>query len=301
MGASASPDPNPNPPASPVADERLELGEGGRWVDGRLVLVDIPTGRLLEPSGGALRELAHLDVPLGAVAPIAGGGARWLAAAGHGFAVLEPDGGVAWLARPEAGRPGAMRMNDGVAHPGGAFFAGSMDEDEATGAGRLYRLDPDGTVTVVLDGITVPNGPAFSDDGRIAYFADTAEGVIWRMDVDPRSAELGPRHELIRLADDDGAPDGMLVDRDGRLWVALWGAGRVACLAPDGTRELTLELPCRQPTSVCLEPDGPGRLWVTSATQGLSAPGPLDGALVSLPVAATARTADEARIAPVGS
>jgi len=287
-----------HPTATTVGDERLELGEGGRWVDGRFVLVDIPTGRLLEAGEGGLRELARLDVPLGAVAPLAGGGGRWVAAAGHGFAVLEPDGRVTWLARPEAGRPGAMRMNDGVAHPSGRFFAGSMDGDEAPGAGRLYRLDPDGTATVVLESITIPNGPAFSDDGRIAYFADTAERVIWRMDVDPRTAELGPRRELVRLAADDGAPDGMLVDREGRLWVALWGGGRVACLAPDGTRERTIELACRQPTSVCLEPGEPGRLWVTSATQGLPTPGADDGAVVRLPVAASARPADPVALGP---
>jgi len=286
-------------PAAPLGDERLVLGEGGRWVGGRLVLVDIIPGRLLEVSDGRLRELARLDVPLGAVAPLAGDGERWMAAAGHGFAVLEPAAGrLSWLARPEEGRPGAMRMNDGVAGPGGRFYAGSMDEEGAEGAGRLYRLDPDGTVTVVLEDLTIPNGPAFSDDGRAAYLADTAKRVIWRFDVDPRSGELGPRRELVRLQESDGDPDGMLVDHAGRLWVALWGGGRIARFAPDGTREQTIDLPCRQPTSVCLEPVAPGRLWVTSATDGLERPGPSDGAVLSLAVDATARAADT--VTPAG-
>ena len=283
--------------ATPLGDERLVLGEGARWVDGRLVLVDIVPGRLLEVSGGRLHELARLDVPLGAVAPLAGGEDRWIAAAGRGFAVLEPGGRITWLARPEEGRPGAMRMNDGVAGPGGRFFAGSMDEDGAEGAGRLYRLDPDGTVAVVLEDITIPNGPAFSDDGLIGYLADTAKRVIWRFDVDPDGGQLGPRRELVRLQASDGGPDGMLVDHAGRLWVALWGGGRVARFAPDGTRERTIDLPCRQPTSVCLEPEGPGRLWVTSATVGLERAGSSDGAVLSLAFEATARGADPVTLA----
>ncbi|WP_028921146.1 SMP-30/gluconolactonase/LRE family protein [Pseudonocardia acaciae] len=260
--------------------ERFALGEGLRLVGGRVVMVDILSGRLLElPSGldGEPRTLVRLDEPLGAVAPRAGGG--WIAAAGTGIAVLAPGAGLEWLARPEDGAAQRMRMNDAVADPHGRFWAGSMAYDEVRGAGSLYRVDRDGAVTRVLGGITVPNGPAFSADGRLMYLADSAEGVIYRFPLDPDTGELGERGEFARLA--NGSPDGMLVDADGFVWSAVWGAGEVRRFAPDGIVDRVLPVPATQPTSVCL---AGGTLLVTSATVGLAAPGEYDGAVLHTPV-----------------
>ncbi|MFG2630718.1 SMP-30/gluconolactonase/LRE family protein [Streptomyces sp. NPDC048473] len=106
-------------PAGIWAQGDYELGEGARWVDGRLVFVDILTGRLFEapgsaPSSGPARELLRLDVPLGAVAPVQGRPGHWIAAAGTGIALLDPDGRTEWLARPEDHTRVHTRMNDGV-------------------------------------------------------------------------------------------------------------------------------------------------------------------------------------------
>jgi sugar lactone lactonase YvrE len=263
--------------------ERYRLGEGSRLVDGRLVMVDIPSGRLLEAETGAV--LAELDEPLGAVAPRAGGG--WLAAAGPGFALLSVDGGVEWLARPEDGAPVAMRMNDAVADPAGRFWAGSMAVAEggpgAEGAGSLYRLDPDGSVRTVLDGLTIPNGPAFSADGATMYLADSARGVIHRAAVDPATGELGPLAVFARV--EGGAPDGMTVDADGNLWSAVHGGARLDRYRPDGTPIERIPLPATQPTSVCLTDRAPYRVLVTTASAGLDAPGPDDGAVLIASVA----------------
>jgi sugar lactone lactonase YvrE len=262
--------------------ERYRLGEGSRLVDGRLVMVDIPTGRLLDADTGAV--LAELDEPLGAVAPREGGG--WLAAAGPGFALVDPDGGVEWLARPEDGKPVAMRMNDAVADPAGRFWAGSMamaqDGPGAEGAGSLFRIDPDGSVRAVLDGLTIPNGPAFSADGATMYLADSTRGVIHRVAVDPATGELGPLEVFARV--EGGAPDGMTVDADGNLWSAVHGGGRLDRYRPDGSVIERIPLPARQPTSVCLTDIAPYRAVVTSAKEGLSDPGPDDGAVLTAPV-----------------
>ena len=122
----------------PWSPDRLELGEGGRWVDGRLVLVDLLAGRLLETGGdapGPLRELYRLDVPLGAVAPVAGRPGTWLAAAGTGLAVLDA-GQVHPVADLESANPAPARMNDAVADPQGRFWAGQHDVRRRAGRGH---------------------------------------------------------------------------------------------------------------------------------------------------------------------
>jgi sugar lactone lactonase YvrE len=281
--------------------ERFALGEGSRLVPGpdgdRVVMVDIPTGRLLTvPLGGGEPEvLARLDVPLGAVAPLADG-SGWLAAAGPGIALLGADGTVEWVDRPEDGAPVAMRMNDGVADPAGRFWAGSMALDQsapaATGAGSLYRTDPDGSVHRVLDGLTIPNGPAFGADGTVLYLAESTAGVIHRAAVDPATGELGELVEFARV--ERGSPDGMTVDAEGCLWSAVHGGGCLHRYRSDGTLLETLRLPAAQPTSVCLTADGPGRpvrAVVTTAAEGLDRPGPADGAVLVAAVAVPGRPA----------
>ncbi|MFI5555370.1 SMP-30/gluconolactonase/LRE family protein [Streptomyces sp. NPDC051738] len=264
----------------PGRPDRLELGEGIRWTGTDVVLVDILAGRLLhaphDPTA-PLHTVAQLPVPLGAVAPVAGHHGTWIAAAGTGICLLRPDGTVDWLARPEenAGtRIRNMRMNDAVADPFGRFWAGSMAYDAEEGAGSLYRVDRDGTVVRVLEGITVPNGPAFTPDGSLMYLADSARGVVRRYPVDPVTAELGTPEEFLTIR--EGSPDGMVVDVEGAVWIAVWGTGTVRRHLPDGTLDRTLRLSARQPAGVCLVQDV---LHITTARVGLAVPGDDDGAL----------------------
>jgi sugar lactone lactonase YvrE len=210
----------------------------------------------------------------------------WIAAAGTGIALLTPDGALEWLERPEGRTPAPSRMNDGVADPAGRFWAGSMASDGTPGAGSLYRTDPDGTVTRVLDGLTIANGPAFTADGTTMYLADTAVGTILRCRVDPVSGDLsGLPETFARLRDGEGSPDGMTVDEEGCLWVALWGAGTVRRYHPDGRLLRTVTVPAPHPTSVCLHPDG-HRLFVTSARYGVKSPTAASGAVLSIAVPA---------------
>ncbi|MFE7122920.1 SMP-30/gluconolactonase/LRE family protein [Streptomyces sp. NPDC057617] len=266
----------------PFWTDRLELGEGIRAVDGGIVLVDILSGRLLagpDDRTGPLRTLVRLPVPLGAVAPVEGRPGEWIAAAGTGICLIGPDGKLDWPARPEDGTGRAMRMNDACADPQGRFWAGSMAYDASEGAGSLYRVDHDGTVVRALDGLTVPNGPAFSADGTLMYLADSARGVNHHYEVAPATGTLGPAGTFAVL--DEGSPDGMTVDAEGGLWTAIWGTGTVHHYTPDGTLDRQLRLPAVQPAGVCLHGD---TLLITSARYGLSAPGPLDGAVFGVRV-----------------
>jgi sugar lactone lactonase YvrE len=275
-------------PTAVVVDGAYELAEGGRWIDGRYVYVDILSGRLFELRDGTEsatpRQLARLDVPLGAVAPVGDRPGAWIAAAGTGIALLTADGALEWLDRPEDRTPIPSRMNDGVADPAGRFWAGSMAYDGTPGAGSLYRTDLDGTVVGVLDGLTIANGPAFTADGMNLYLADTAVGTILRCRVDPLSGDLvGGSETFARLREGDGSPDGMTVDEEGCLWVAMWGAGTVRRYHPDGHLLHTLTVPAPHPTSVCLPPDD-NRLYVTTARYGVKNPTAASGAVLSVPV-----------------
>jgi len=267
-------------PVRVLGSERYELGEGSRWVGDRIVLVDIPAGRLLSAPATAdadsLSELARLPVPLAAVAPVVDRPDAWVALAGTGFSLIEGDG-VREIAAPPAVTDRPWRMNDGVADPAGRFWAGSMACDQSPGNGALYRLDPDGSVRTVLRGLTIANGPAFSPDGRVMYLSDTPLGHVDRFAVDPGTGELSDREPFLRIDPAQGHPDGITVDAAGHLWVALFGGAAVHRYRPDGVLDRTVALPARQPTSVCVVGD---RLVVTSGRGGLDDPGPEDGAVL---------------------
>lgn len=260
-----------------------ELAEGTRWLGDRLVFTDILAGTLRQAPGagpGDSQILAQLGVPLGAVAPVAGRPGEWIAAAGTGLAMLGP-GGLTWIDRPEDGAPVPMRMNDGCCDASGRFWAGSMAYDAVEGAGSLYRINKDRSVSKVLDGMTIVNGPAFTADGSLMYVSDTFAGVIYACEVDPPTGEITGRRVFTRIPPSDGAPDGMTVDASGRLWVALWDGAAVRCYRPDGSIEAVITVPARRPTSVCLAGPEDGRLFVSTARYGIPDPRPEDGAILS--------------------
>jgi len=265
-----------------LSPDRFELGEGSRWVGDQVILVDIPAGQLFgtpAPTASvpqALTRLATTPVPLAAVAPVHDAPGTWLAAAGTGFWVLAPDG-VRQVAAAAAVTGKDWRMNDAVADPAGRFWAGSMACDQSPKNGALYRFDPGGRISTVLRGLTIANGPAFTADGRTMFLSDTPLGHVDRFDVDPATGDLSGRRPFLRFESAEGAPDGLSLDADGFLWVALFGGGAVRRYRPDGRLDRVVPVPARQPTSVCL---AGSRLVVTSGRGGLDRPGPDDGAVL---------------------
>lgn len=264
-----------------LSDDRFELGEGARWVGDRVVLVNIPAGSLFGTTSAGqapqtLTRLVELPVPLAAVTPVQDAPESWLAAAGTGFWLLAP-GGVRELAAAVPVTARQWRMNDAVADSAGRFWAGSMACDQSPRNGALYRLDPDGQVHTVLRDLTIANGPAFTADGRTMFLSDTPLGHVDRFDVDPGTGALSGRRPFLRLDPAAGAPDGLTVDAEDCLWVALFGGGAVHRYRPDGELDRVVAVPARQPTSVCL---AGSRLFVTSGRGGLDQPGVDDGAVL---------------------
>lgn len=264
------------PDPRPVSAESAELGEGPRWdaAAGELLWVDIAAGvlRRAVEDGPGLRTVAEvrLPEPLGAAAPVApAAGGGWLLAAGRGFRHLAPDGEVTALLDTE---PAGVRMNDAACDPQGRLWAGSMGEDKAPGRGRLLRCDPDGTVAVVLPAATIPNGLGWSPDGGTLYHADSGPGVVTAYPVDPATGRLGPGRELVRP--DGGVPDGLTVDDEGALWVAVNGAGEVRRHSPAGELLATVRLPVAQATAVAIGGATGRRLFVTTAREEVADPEP---------------------------
>lgn len=259
-----------------VGSDRYELGEGARSYGDGFVYVDLLAGCLYSVTGAPDSEpvlLTQLDVPLGAAAPYDDGG--WLVAAGTGFASVLPDGRVHWIANPVAESSTPMRMNDGVADPRGRFWAGAMPYDDTSDAGLLFRLDDQGSPQVVADGLAVPNGPAFDATGSVMFVADSPLGTIHRFEVDAPSGELRRRDVFASVT--SGSPDGMTVDADGCLWVAVWGGACLHRYAADGTLLEVIDVPAAQPTSIALTANEPYRVLVTTATLGREHCGDGDG------------------------
>lgn len=266
-------------PASPAAPAAAHHGEGPTWDGDRaeLLWVDIPEGlvrRALVTRDGALEEHAAPmkgGDTVGFVVPAAAGG--WLLGADGGFTHLTSDGTARVLVDlpGEGGRPedGGTRMNDGACDRAGRFFAGTMAFDERPGAGALYRLDLDGTVTTVLDGLTISNGLGWSPDDRTVYLADSGPGLVWAFDYDLAAGAFSNQRVLLDFAHQDGVADGLTVDDDGCLWTALWGGGQVRRWSPDGELLAVVELPVPQVSSCAFA--GPERdlLVISTSAQGL--------------------------------
>jgi sugar lactone lactonase YvrE len=264
--------------AVPCNDVVAEHGEGVVWDDVRqeLLWVDVGAGRLHRgrPGPAGVEHLGSLEIgePLGSVAPstataTAGG---WIVAAGPGFARLGPDGSLTWLAEPGAGHP-ELRMNDGACDPRGRFWAGSMAYAETPGAGTLYRLDPDGTATAVVHDTTISNGLGWSADGTTMWFADSGDGTVDAFDFDPRAGTVSGRRTVVAVDPGDGVPDGLTVDADDHLWVAIWDGGEVRRHAPDGTLVARVRLPVSRPTSCCFGGAELTTLFVSTARKDLTA------------------------------
>jgi YD repeat-containing protein len=260
--------------ARPATTARYTFGEGLRFDADRrrLLWVDLTAGRLHaaplhEPD--AAEVVAEVDGPLGVAAPLADGGGLLLAA-GRGLAAADADGTVRHLLDLE---PEGNRVNDGACDHRGRFWLGSMAWDESEGAGSLHRIDLDGRVTPVLRGLTIANGPAWSPDGSVLYLDDSGRQHLLAYDVDD-TGDLSGRRVLVQY--DEGAGDGLTVDDEGHLWVAVYGGSAVHRYDPAGRLVARVAVGASQVTSVCL---AEGRLYATTTPKGLDDPEPDAGRL----------------------
>ena len=250
--------------AEPLTGPEAHHAEGPVWSDawGGLRWVDMLAGDVLSLGAGGGVSRRHVGAVAAALRPRAGGGA--VIAVERGFLLEAPDGELTAL--PELWSDPGVRLNEGGCDPDGRFYCGSMAYDARAGAGSLYRLDPGGEVEVVLREVTISNGLDWSPDGRTAYYDDTATGAVAAFDYD-RERGLTARRTFATI--DSGAPDGLCVDAEGGVWVALYGGGAVRRYAPSGELDAVVELPVTKVTACTFGGPGLDRLFITTSREGL--------------------------------
>jgi sugar lactone lactonase YvrE len=260
-----------------VVDARCGTGESPVWsvAEEALYWVDIP-GRALHRWSASGHAHWRGDEMLACIAPRADAPGRWIGGMESGLFSLAPqdDGRLAatLLAEVAHAAPG-MRFNDGRCDRQGRFWAGTMLMDMAAGSrvGRLYRCDrADEAPTIHLDGLIVPNGLAFSPDGRTMYLSDSHPTVqaIWAFDYDTDTGTPGNRRLFVDMKPLPGRPDGAAMDADGCYWICGNDAGLVHRFTPDGRLDRSLEVPVKKPAMCAFGGPALDTLFVTSIRPG---------------------------------
>lgn len=245
------------------------------WVD-----ILKPALHRFDPATG--RDTAQpMDAMISGAWPRARGGL--LVARHDGIVQFDPDTGRRLpFAHPEAARP-SNRYNDGRCDRRGRLWIGSLDMGAAPNRGSLFRVDADGTATRMDSGFTVANGLGFSPDDARLYFTDTARRTIYVYDFDLARGEVAHRRPFVELAEAQGRPDGLAVDAEGFVWVAVWDGWTLLRYDPEGRVALRVPLPVPRPTSCCFGGADLRTLYITSASVRLPeqalADAPLSGAL----------------------
>jgi sugar lactone lactonase YvrE len=245
------------------------LGEGVVWRDSDQTVwwTDILEAKLFRLSWpeGKVRSFP-LPERLGSFGFVAGDDSRFVCAFESGFAIFQPDTGeISWLSRPKALQAPGLRLNDGKVAPDGSFWAGSMNMGAPASALEtgLYRLDSTGNAAMIVSGLSIPNGLAWSPSGSRMYFSDSRRGTIFEREstLHPILADHAPVFADVR----DGSPDGAATDSQGRYWSAIWGGAKLIVFSDQGAP--LHEIPVQAPQPTCIAFGGlDGNLaFVTSA------------------------------------
>ncbi len=253
--------------AEQLTDPCTFHGEGPFWdaANDRLLLVDMLAGAVVEVEADGSTRRHQLAGVAAALRARRGGG--YVLATENRFVLLGPDLTVEAQLPPVFTAP-LVRMNDGGCDPQGRFYCGTMAYDETPGAGTLYRLDPDGGVDVTLRDVTISNGLQWNAAGDTVFYNDTPTGRVDRFAFDADTAAFTERRTFTEIAG-GGNPDGMAIDEEDGLWVALWGGGAVHRYDATGQLDLVVDLPVSNVTACAF--GGPERrtLFITTSRQGL--------------------------------
>lgn len=249
-----------------VVDAQCEIGEGPLWhpVEHRIYWTDIPRGRMFryDPAGRHHEQFYQGDVV----------GGFTIQADGSLLLFMEKGAIRAWkdgmLSTIFEGYPEdrETRFNDVIADPEGRVFCGTLSSRGRPA--RLYRLDRDGSLDLVLDDVGLSNGMGFSLDRKTLYYTDSTARKIYSFDYDDDTGHLTNKTVFLQTDPDDGVPDGLTVDSEGHVWSAYHGGGCIARYTPDGKETRRIALPTKQVTSLTFGGVDHTDIYVTSAGGG---------------------------------
>lgn len=279
-------------PATPIITEakqllhaQAQLGEGAIWhpADQKLYWVDIPASvlHIYDPATGTDRQLPT-GAFIGTVVPIADS-ADVLVALQNGIHRMNVQtGALTLLTNPLRGVP--VRFNDGKCDPSGRFWVGTLSMDGARGMSKLYRLDGDGTLHEILSDVSISNGIVWTADRKTMYYNDTPTRTVQAFDYDDVTGDVRNRRIAFPIPEGGGFPDGMSIDAQDRLWIAMWGAGSINCYDPQsGTLLQQVKVPAPHTASCAFGGKELSTLYITTARVELSeeelAQNPLSGDL----------------------
>lgn len=278
-------DTTPIPHPDLIAFPPCDLAENPLWhpLEQRLYWTDITRGRLYryDPATG-MHEQCYLGDPVGGFTIQADGALLLFMHRGR-IAIWR---GGSELENVVDEIPAELdgRFNDVIADPAGRVFCGALSLPVGAHPGRLYRLDTDGSLQVVLEGVTVSNGLAFTPDRRRMYYTDTRPRRIYRFDYDERTGALSNQQTWLQVPEGEGGPDGMTVDAEGYVWSARWDGSALYRYTPEGAENLRIPFPARKVSSASFGGPDLGDLYVTTALSGGSqeAEGPGAGGIFRL-------------------
>jgi len=264
-------------PAALFVDCRCTLGEGILWWERRRALLwtDIQQSTLwMHGIADNVSRAWMLPDRLGSLAICESG--RLLLGLAKGLFLVDIDTAAGAALRVEpvvAVEPGLSRtrINDGRTDRAGNFVFGTFNEAEDGPGGSFYQYSSrNGLRRLDLGGVVIPNSICFSLDGRTMYFCDSPKALIRQCDYDAASAGVANVREFVRLEAGEGLPDGSVIDTEGCLWNAAWGAGVVRRYAPDGRRLAEIRVPAKNATCAAFGGDALDDLYVTSSRQEMS-------------------------------
>lgn len=268
-------------------DAKAELGEGSIWhpAENKLYWINIEGKELhiFDPENGADKVL-RLGERVGTVVPVSNGGALVALQTGIHF-INTQTGDLRFLVNPLPHND--IRFNDGKCDAAGRFWVGSMHLEQTTGAASLYRMDADGSVHKMLDNVSISNGITWSADNKTMYYVDSPLNTIDAFDYDIRTGEISNRRVIATIGSELGGPDGMTIDEEGKLWVALWGGNGVGRFDPASGKLLQkIDVPAPHIASCTFGGKNLDTLYITSAREGMSKQQleqyPLSGGLFSV-------------------
>lgn len=256
--------------------ETYFLGECVRWDAqlGELSWVDVNAGTFYRAVvDGPRVTIVHTydcGAYLTAVTPFDDRDFGWIIAQGQSLYQLDREGAKHLLAAPEGHNVGRVRTNDGSADPQGRFWIGSMAFGAVAGQGSLYRFSQEEGVTTVMSGVTISNGLGWSPDTSTLYYVDSGPGTLTAYDYDETGSLTRPR-VLARLDyPSEGTPDGICVDVDGNIWVAIWGGSEVRHYSPTGELLGRVRVSTSQPSCCALGGPLGTTLYITTAQEDLA-------------------------------